>query len=39
MTSMDVPDLESRYRVRPGELRLADRDAAAAAVRRLVDED
>jgi PPK2 family polyphosphate:nucleotide phosphotransferase len=28
---MDVPDLESRYRVRPGEFRLADHDAADTA--------
>jgi PPK2 family polyphosphate:nucleotide phosphotransferase len=28
---MDVPDLESRYRVRPGEFRLADRDPADTA--------
>ncbi|MEA2241693.1 MAG: hypothetical protein QOD24_1249 [Solirubrobacteraceae bacterium] len=31
MTSMDVPDLESRYRIRPGEFRLADHDAADTA--------
>jgi PPK2 family polyphosphate:nucleotide phosphotransferase len=31
MTSMDVPDLESRYRVRPGEFRLADHDPADTA--------
>jgi PPK2 family polyphosphate:nucleotide phosphotransferase len=28
---MDVPDLESRYRIRPGEFRLADHDAADTA--------
>jgi PPK2 family polyphosphate:nucleotide phosphotransferase len=31
MTSMDVPDLESRYRIRPGEFRLAEHDPADAA--------
>jgi PPK2 family polyphosphate:nucleotide phosphotransferase len=31
MTSMTVPDLESRYRVRPGRLRLADHDPADTA--------
>jgi PPK2 family polyphosphate:nucleotide phosphotransferase len=31
MTSVDVPDLESRYRVRPGEFRLADHDPADTA--------
>jgi hypothetical protein len=28
---MDVPDLESRYRVRPGRFRLADHDRADTA--------
>jgi PPK2 family polyphosphate:nucleotide phosphotransferase len=31
MTSMDVPDLELRYRVRPGGFRLADHDPADTA--------
>jgi PPK2 family polyphosphate:nucleotide phosphotransferase len=31
MTSMDAPDLESRYRVRAGEFRLADHDPADTA--------
>jgi PPK2 family polyphosphate:nucleotide phosphotransferase len=31
MTSMDVPDLEARYRVRPGEFRLAEHDPADTA--------
>jgi PPK2 family polyphosphate:nucleotide phosphotransferase len=31
MTSMTVPDLESRYRVRPGRFRLADHDPADTA--------
>lgn len=41
MTSMNVPNLESRYRVRPGRLRLADeaqRRAAAEAVGLVLDE-
>jgi len=31
MTSMSVPDLESRYRVRPGRFRIADHDPADTA--------